>query len=93
MICTKWISGKINCDIAWGTLYQSGAISLGDFPVSFYDVPHITINSINGGASSWFANEVSATKTNAGTISVLRPTASANINYNFSLIAIGRWKR
>lgn len=93
MICTKWISGKINCSTAWGTLYQSSAISLGDFPESFYDVPHITINSINGGASTWFANEVGATKINAGTISVLRPTAAYEIDYSFSLIAIGRWKR
>ena len=96
MIIDKIVSGTTNITTTWGNLYVSGNINLGNFPVSFIDVPTVVVSPqtqtgtqyilVGHGGSGY------ATNTNAGNVSLVRPNSRTNVAYRLEVIAKGKWK-
>ena len=90
MICNKSVAVRnLAVSTAWGNIYESDLINLGDLPQEFYSTPIVTASVINGNA--WLeALPLSDNKT-LGSTRLVRPTI-ATINADIHIIAIGRWK-
>lgn len=93
MICTKNITLTTAITASWGALYESGELSLGQFPVPFISKPIVSITN-NGVAGRGAIIEASwgTTTTSAGYCWLCRGASSASNDYFFSIIAIGRWR-
>lgn len=81
-----------NIDItnAWGSMYESDYIALGDFPQSFISTPVVTANCVGG--SSVFIEALTPTTTSLGSTWFARPVSQANTTPKINFIAIGKWK-
>lgn len=92
MICTKKVSFVgLQFTIAWGNVYETPPVELGDYAQEFVDIP---LMFITAATSSAVAEGVGNTKTSFGKIVFYRPirTDYADYRYNFYLMAIGKWK-
>ena len=96
MIINKTVLGTANITNAWGSLYVSADINLGDFPVAFIEIPTIVVSpqtqtgtqymlTGNGGSSY-------GTETNAGNVALVRPNSRTGVAYRLEVIAKGKWK-
>lgn len=93
MICYKTASAQnVAITSSWDSLYE-GSFSLGNWPQTFTDVPHIQVS--NAGATGFiiesFVGGDLPTASSAGSLIVVRPT-SATTNCSVYLTAIGKWK-
>lgn len=92
MICTKKVSFVgLQFTIAWGNVYETPPVELGDYAQEFVDIP---LMFITAATSSAVAEGVGNTKTSFGKVVFYRPirTDYADYRYNFYLMAIGKWK-
>lgn len=92
MICTKKVSFVgLQFTIAWGNVYETPPVELGDYAQEFVDIP---LMFITAATSSAVAEGVGNTKTSFGKIVFYRPirTDYADYRYNFYLMAIGKWR-
>ena len=92
MICTKKVSFVgLQFTIAWGNVYETPPVELGDYAQEFVDIP---LMFITAATSSAVAEGVDNTKTGFGKVTFYRPirTDYADYRYNFYLMAIGKWK-
>lgn len=93
MICYKTISKTVSVTSSWGSIYESGEITLGDFPQEFIAIPvvNITVQNENniGGMIELVKN---ITTQSAGKTLLVRGTTTTNANYIFNIVAIGKWK-
>ena len=99
----KWKSGTAECwgqysfttaiSTAWGVLYESGAITLPNFPFTFAEIPQVHIDTENssyamfverGTPSAW------TTTTSPGKIFAVRPNTAPSATYKISIYAIGK---
>ena len=98
MIINKTVLGTANITNAWGSLYISSEINLGDFPVAFIEMPTIVVSPQtqtgtqymlvgNGGSGSGYGTE-----TNAGNVALVRPNSRTDVAYRLEVIAKGKWK-
>ena len=97
MEITKRVSGSADVTTAWGSIYTSNNISLGDYPVAFTERPVVNISSLTATDSQYILTAINlSTNTddniNIGTICILRPNSRAGVPYIFDITAIGRWK-
>ena len=96
MIINKTVLGTANITNAWGSLYISADINLGDFPVAFIEMPTIVVSPqtqtgtqymlIGQGGSGY------GTETNAGNVALVRPNSRTDVAYRLEVIAKGKWK-
>lgn len=96
MIINKTVLGTANITNAWGSLYISADINLGDFPVPFIEIPTIVVSPqtqtgtqymlIGQGGSGY------GTETNAGNVALVRPNSRTDVAYRLEVIAKGKWK-
>lgn len=92
MICTKKVSFVgLQFTTAWGNVYETPPVELGNYAQEFVDIP---LMFITAATSSAVAEGVDNTKTSFGKIVFYRPirTDYANYRYNFYLMAIGKWR-
>ena len=92
MICTKKVSFVgLQFTIAWGNVYETPPVELGDYAQEFVDIP---LMFITAATSSAVAEGVGNTKTSFGKVTFYRPirTDYADYRYNFYLMAIGKWR-
>lgn len=90
MICYKSIPFRnLAVNTAWGVLYESALLDLGDFPQTFYSAPYVSGSVVNGNA--WLEAVPRTSPSNIGQTRVVRPT-TATIDFDIHIIAIGRWK-
>lgn len=92
MICTKKVSFVgLQFTTAWGSVYETPPVELGDYAQEFVDIP---LMFITAATSSTVAEGVGNTKTSFGKVTFYRPirTDYADYRYNFYLMAIGKWK-
>jgi hypothetical protein len=92
MICTKKVSFVgLQFTIAWGNVYETPPVELGDYAQEFVDIP---LMFITAATSSAVAEGVGNTKTGFGKVTFYRPirTDYADYRYNFYLMAIGKWR-
>ena len=96
MIINKTVLGTANITNAWGSLYVSAEINLGDFPVAFIEMPTIVVSPqtqtgtqymLAGQGGSGYGSE-----TNAGFVALVRPNSRTNVAYRLEVIAKGKWK-
>lgn len=92
MICTKKVSVVgLQFTTAWGSVYESPRVELGDYAQEFLEIPLIFITTAT---SSAVAEGVGNTKTGFGKVIFYRPirTDATSYTYTFYLMAIGKWK-
>lgn len=90
MICTKKVSFNNTFTTAWGSMYTTDQISLGNWPVGFTEVP--TVNaSIMSNYSAFIQGIDGCTITAVGSTYLARPV-NTNAQGYISIMAIGRWK-
>ena len=96
MIVNKTVSGTANITNAWGSLYISNEINLGNFPVVFIEMPTIVVSPqtqtgtqymLAGQGGSGYGSE-----TNAGNVALVRPNSRTGVAYRLEVIAKGKWK-
>ena len=95
MICQKNVSGSTTINEVWGGGYTSGAsnnIDLGWFAASFIAKPTISVTFERAGLNAWLSSVAGTTESYAGAVGLLRFTSQNNVEYNFHVIAIGKWK-
>jgi hypothetical protein len=91
MICTKRLNIQTACSNAWGSMFDSPEITIGEFPTNFNAVPIVT--AISTGANSCFIEGVRDTTTSTwGKMWICRPVSTNSVWYTVDLIAVGRWK-
>ncbi|MCI6458258.1 MAG: hypothetical protein MSA56_11260 [Clostridium sp.] len=91
MICTKKVSFVgLQFTIAWGNVYETPPVELGDYAQEFVDIP---LMFITAATSSAVAEGVGNTKTSFGKVTFYRPIRTeADYTYTFYLMAIGKWR-
>ena len=98
---TKWDDGTMICDLireysftattAWGAVYESGYINLGNLPQTFIEAP-IAVASCVGGTSVWL-EAFTPTVDSLGSTWFMRPIAQASASKTkIAFIVKGRWK-
>ena len=91
LICWKKVSGETTCNSAWGSMYETPRISLGDYPVAFISSPYISITPTSG-SDIFFEGIRRTSTTNFGEARLARSTSLDSLDYNINCIAMGRWK-
>lgn len=96
MIIDKVVLGTANITNAWGSLFVSAEINLGDFPVSFIEKPTIIVFPQNQtGTQYMLAGQGGSgygTESNAGNVALVRPNSRTGVAYRLEVIAKGKWK-
>lgn len=80
---------------AWGNMYESSAISIGDFPIAFVGEKPVMQLSLNNSGSAAFGARVGGdypTLTSGGSVFVYRPNNPGTTTACIGWLAIGRWK-
>lgn len=91
MICTKKKTfTNVSFNVAWGNMYETAQLDLGNFPATFIENP--VVNIMAGGGNACFCERAYyVSTTSAGKSEFCRPT-SGNGNFSAYIIAIGKWK-
>ena len=96
MIINKIILGTANITNAWGSLYISADINLGDFPVAFIERPTIIVSPQTQTGTQYMlaghGGKGNGTETNAGHVALVRPNSRTGLAYQLEVIAKGKWK-
>lgn len=90
MICTKKVSFNNTFTTAWGSMYTTDLINLGNWSAEFSSVPVVNA-SIMSGYSAFIQAIDSTSKTQVGTTYLARPV-NTNAQGTISIIGIGKWK-
>lgn len=91
MICyMNKLYSNINITKAWGSMYETDPINLGNFPANFVNIPTVTATCTGG--STVFIEAFTPSETSLGASWFARPSALANTETIISFIAIGKWK-
>lgn len=92
MICTKRLGVDVAVNTAWGNLYDSATLSLGDYAKPFIDYPTITATVLSA-AGGWIERIVNYSFTSFGDTNIIRPLSETRtISFSINLTAIGKWK-
>lgn len=96
MIINKTIRGTIDITGAWGSLFISGNVNLGDYPVAFIERPTVIVSPQTQTGTQYMlvgqGGSGDANKTNAGNVSLVRPNSRTGVEYVLDIIAKGKWK-
>lgn len=90
MICIKNLSVNLNINNAWGNLYESQQVGLGNWAVSFTSMPCMSV-SLLGDNSGILENVKGASSSFCGNTWVTRPNTFTGA-FIFCVIGIGSWK-
>ena len=96
MMCIKHVTGVTPVNRAWGSLYESSNVPLGDYSQPFIEIPIVSATisipygeSGNGLFIEWIKDK---SKTSYGSAIFVRPNESDGATYQVDLTAKGRWK-
>lgn len=91
LITVHQVNQTLSRTSAWGNMYETNqAASLGDFPVEFKYTPFIFLTLY--GQNALFESINDATKSSAGKVYLIAPTANDGQTYTIQVLAIGKWK-
>lgn len=91
-ICMKSVAmSGIGCTKAWGNMYETGQLSLGNWALSFLETPKVNI-SMKDSQAGFIEMVNNTTITSVGHCTVARPSYDEGLIFKFDIIAIGRWK-
>lgn len=93
-VCYKNVVGTVDVNIAWGSLFRSSGILLGQFAQPFLDGTRPSINiSLTGGTSYGIISILTGvTHAGMGGVNIINNTAVTGATFTISVTAIGRWK-
>lgn len=96
MMCIKHVTGVTPVNRAWGSLYESPDVPLGEYSQPFIEIPIVSATisipygeSGNGLFIEWIKDK---SKTSYGSAIFVRPNESDGATYQVDLTAKGRWK-
>ena len=94
LICSKRISYYVNGSFsAWGNVYETPSISLGNWPHAFKSTPTATMTVQGGNTGLWTEGFYSLSATSCGTTYLCRGTSSCVAHTAYiQIIAVGTWK-
>lgn len=91
LITVHQVNQTLSRSSAWGNMYETDqAASLGNYPQEFKYTPYIFLTLY--GTNALFEAVNDTTKTSAGKVYLIAPTANAGQNYTIQVLAVGRWK-
>lgn len=88
MICTRKVTVTIASLNSWGTLYDGSTSEEVKFAQSFIESPTVSVTP----TFSAFVEKAVPSLTGITSITLARPTSTANWNVPLDIIAIGKWK-
>lgn len=95
LICYFSKELSVACNNSWGSLYYGQNTNYFYFAKGFIEKPKVyrTVN-ITGSSSCWMINYTTPeiTKDYIRNVAVARPTSSDNVQFEYNVLAIGRWK-
>lgn len=96
MICNKTIEGSTDIETAWGSLFVSDDINLGNMPQQFTNRPTIIVDSHPKTGTQHFLvgsnSGENGSKNHFGYTAICRPNSRKAVYYIFDIFAIGKWK-
>lgn len=96
MICYKTITGTIDITTAWGSLYTSLDLQLGDLPQTFTSLPVIIYSPQTQSGTQYMVTGSNGgdhrTNSSCGDICLVRPLSKTDVQFVIDIIAIGCWK-
>lgn len=91
MICSFRLNVTTAITTAWGSIFYSSMLSLGNWPTAFAATPAVTV-SLEGASDAWVGAVRNVSTTSAGNTYLYRATSQASNPFTLSVIAIGRWQ-
>lgn len=91
MICSFRLNVTTAITTAWGSIFYSSLLSLGNWPTAFAATPAVTV-SLEGASDAWVGAVKNVSTTSAGNTYLYRATSQASNPFTLSVIAIGRWQ-
>lgn len=93
MICIKTVTASVNCNLAWGSMYESDVISFGNWAASFTGYPSVFVNPVRASSevACWPEIVGGYSQTSAGESRMYRPTAASG-GIRLHIMGIGSWK-
>lgn len=96
MICYKTLTGTTDITTAWGSLYTSADVNLGNFASYFLARPTIIISPQAQTGTQYMlstqSGSSSGSSSSAGSITLIRPNSRTGVAYILDVVAIGKWK-
>ena len=93
LICTKQKEISTTCNNAWGALYDSSVIDMGNWPMSFVDTPTIHAEFCTDSSFAWLEGFNGVSATSAGQTYLCRATDTGTlITGKLHITGIGRWR-
>ena len=93
LICWKYVTlNSVAMTTSWGNIYESSAVSLGNWPETFIDIPTISLIQDFTGSGAGMVEAVKNTSTTfVGNAYFWRATSST-LTLKYRIVGIGRWK-
>lgn len=92
LICYKKVSfSDLVVNGAWGQLYESTAVSLGNWPIAFIEAPITSVTPVSNNGM-FLQGHNAVTSTSAGSVWLTRGASSPGVSGYISVIGFGRWK-
>lgn len=91
MICTKKVTWTGVIENAWGSMFDSATINLGNYACNFLDVPLVFANQ-NSNNGALIESIFYTTNKSFGSCWLCRAKTNTNTTYYINCLAIGRWK-
>lgn len=92
-ICYKTIKIRTAITEAWGSIFCSPLIELGQWAKSFIKAPSVSATSGLSNYYTWLSNVAGTKAVDVGHLYLLRPDkASQENDYSISVVGFGKWK-
>lgn len=96
MICYKKVTGSADITTAWGSLYTSSSVSLGNWAATFSTAPVASVYAQCQSGTQYMlstSNVADTTgTTSAGSVTLIRPSSRSGTAYILYCIGIGKWR-
>lgn len=91
LVTAHKVTRNLSRTSAWGNMYETNEqVDLGIFPMTFKETPYIFLTLY--GQNALFESVAGASKTSAGKVYLLAPTANSGCDYTIQVLAVGKWK-
>lgn len=91
LVTAHKVTRNLSRTSAWGNMYETNEqADLGNFPMTFKEIPYIFLTLY--GQNALFESVAEASKTSAGKVYLLAPTANSSSDYTIQVLAVGKWK-
>ena len=93
-ICWKDVTlGEVDCSTAWGSVYESGYLNMGNWPIAFSNTPRVFVQRVSSTSSVCMLEATrNVSSTSAGQTIWWRPNSATCTGVIVCIMGIGRWK-